>query len=477
MARVKKLIIRNLLGIEELEIEPGKVTVIRGPNASGKTSVLEAAKAIVKGGHDATLLRDGAEEGEGVLILGDDDGDLEDVSLRKRVTPDRSTLDVRHPTMGKVSAAQTFVDSIHDALSVNPVAFLTSDNRVEILLDALGAEVDADALSEALEGVPIDEFEAPPHKLVRGVEGLPATDAIERVRRAVYNARTGVNRIVREKTTTRDQLAETLPEGAGDPDEIEKEIEVAESAVESLRDEAGELVGEIRKDERERVSEVVEKEKSRTDELFDERDEKVRELQRQIDAVRDEYAGKIAEVSEEADAEVERIEKEAEERVDAITDEYDPRIQETKEEIATLRERLKASEGAARTREMIRENAEAADEARKKSEALSAALERLDGLKESVLDELPIEDAEIRDGELYVGGVHFDRLNSAKRVEIALRVAELRAGDLGLVCVDDLELLDSDHFEAMVERLRESPLQAIVTRVSDDAFEITTEEA
>jgi len=62
--RVSKPEIKNLLGIEQLEIAPGSVTVISGKNASGKTSVLESIKAALGGGHDGTLLRKGAKEGE-----------------------------------------------------------------------------------------------------------------------------------------------------------------------------------------------------------------------------------------------------------------------------------------------------------------------------------------------------------------------------------------------------------------------------
>lgn len=450
MARVKKLTIRNLLAFEELEFEPGQVTLIEGANAEGKTSILEVVDAILGGGHDATLLRKGEEEGEGVLVIEDPGGDFDGVEIRKRVTPERSTLDVTHPRLGKVSAAQTFVNGLHDAIAVNPVRFILSDNRAELLLEALETEVASDDLREAIGDV--DPGEVPVDDLIRGVEGLPAPDAIDRVHKAVYNARTGVNRVVREKETTAAQLRETIPEDVGDVDALEKELGVAESAVEELREEQTK--------ERDLVATAT---ATAVEDIARKRDERVSELQAQIAAVREEAEEEIAAAKEEREAKLQQIRQE-----------YEPRITETREEAATLREKIKAAENVARTRSMIEQHETTAEEHAAQSEAMTAALDRLDALRANLLDELPIDGAEITDGEIYVDGIPFDRLNSAKKAEIILGVAELRAGDLGLVCVDDLEMLDSEHFEAVVSRLRESPLQAFVTRVSDDALTIRT---
>lgn len=64
--RIAKISIKNVLGIEELEIDsPGALTVIEARNGRGKSSTMEAIRAVVDGGHDASLLRHGAEQGGG----------------------------------------------------------------------------------------------------------------------------------------------------------------------------------------------------------------------------------------------------------------------------------------------------------------------------------------------------------------------------------------------------------------------------
>ena len=52
----------------------------------------------------------------------------------------------------------------------------------------------------------------------------------------------------------------------------------------------------------------------------------------------------------------------------------------------------------------------------------------------------------------------------------------LRAGKLGVICCDGLELLDSAAFAEFQKQALDSGLQLFVSRVSDDAFTITNQE-
>lgn len=446
MARVKRLKFRNIVGIDELEIEPGKWTVLEGGNAAGKTSALLGLASISEGGHDPTLLRQGEEEGEVWMLIEDVDeetgeaGELDGVEIRKRIKRDESTLDVKDPKRGPIGASKTFVDEILDAVSFNPVKFLTSDDRVEILLEAIDARVDEDQLLEAVGDVQVADA------IIAKASDRGALDAIDAVRKEVYDKRTGVNRVAREKRTTADELRDTLPGDGADPQDIEEELAEAEAALEAERAERDE-----------RLEAVRSKTEKGVEELQRERDAEVERLQKEIERVRNEYQEGIDEARMTRD-----------ERVKEIEEAYGFEISQRQDLVSTLRERLKAVEGASRTREMIQEAETTAEEREAEADEMTAALGRLDELKERLLEDLPIEDAEVRDGELYVGGIPFDRLNSAKQADCVVQIAEARAGDLKLMVVDDLELLDKPHFEAMAERIKASPLQAIVTRVRED---------
>ena len=61
--KVKRLFIRNIMGVAEIEVMPNRVTLISGKNATGKTSIMSAIASIIGGGHDASLLRKGEKTG------------------------------------------------------------------------------------------------------------------------------------------------------------------------------------------------------------------------------------------------------------------------------------------------------------------------------------------------------------------------------------------------------------------------------
>ena len=84
--RLSHVYIRDILGIRELEFEAGAFTLIEGPNGAGKSSVINAIKAVGLGGEQAQLLRQGANDGEAVLVF--DTGE----KIRKRVTEGGSSV-------------------------------------------------------------------------------------------------------------------------------------------------------------------------------------------------------------------------------------------------------------------------------------------------------------------------------------------------------------------------------------------------
>ena len=104
------------------------------------------------------------------------------------------------------------------------------------------------------------------------------------------------------------------------------------------------------------------------------------------------------------------------------------------------------------------------------------AVEDIEAYKAELLAGLPIPGVEVIDGEIYREGVQFDRLNTSQQVGIAIEIAKLSAADLGIVCVDGCELMDSAHLEELRRQAAESGLQMFITRVTDDDFGIDTQD-
>lgn len=432
--KVSKIKISNILGIEDLELEPGRFTAIVGRNGSGKTSTLEAIKAALRGGHDATLLRNGAESGEVVLVL--DDG----TEIGKRITAKGSSAVFSGPDGKRSSKPAESIKQLIDALSVNPIEFLSVPRKQQIsaLLEAMPMTADLARLRE-LSGMTLADDLADMHAL----------DVIEAVRKQVFDERTGTNRAVKEKEATINQLLGTIPEAlaglVGGEDEIQARIAEAEG----VRDaELGRIATKLSGMEAEWETNLA-------------------YIEQKMQALRDEQAAlleKRATVRQAAEKQ----------RAKAGSDFAEAR-RPLDEQLAVIRSNRDAEAKARATRETAEAMQEEADQLREDAAKQTAALEKLEAYKAELLAGLPIPGLEVRDGEIWFRGVLFDRLNSAEQVKVAVEVAKLRAGQLGLVCVDGIERLDGPAFEDFKAAAIESGLQLVVTRVGDGPFAVETD--
>lgn len=418
--------IQNILGITELEFTPQGFTTIAGPNGTGKTSVLEAIKAALSQGHDATLLRNGAEKGEIVLVL--DDG----TEISKTVTEGGSNTAVRRDGKKIARPAET-IKALTDMLSVNPIDFLLAKpkDRVRVLLEAMPLEADAGHLEE-IAGLP-----------VRAMPGVHALHVIDQVYQQVYDERTGTNRAAKEKQATINQLEAAIPPDAQGVDGDEESLQGKISAAADNRDETlGKIAAKLDKlvfTAQDKIDEIREKAQAEIDAISAELNEQKEKAAAAREKAKTTYAETVAPLT----SQIEFIRRDREAA---------GRRKQTLETIGNLRTELETL---------------TADATRQ-----TQALDALNNYKAELLSSLPIPGVEVRDGELYRNGVVFDRLNTAQKVEIAVELAKLRAADLGVVCVDGLELLDSSTFEAFRDSALESKLQLFITRVGDNNFSI-----
>jgi len=452
--KVCKIKINSILGIDHLEIEPGKLVEISGANGTGKTSVLDAIRAALSGGHDATLLKQGATEGEVVLVL--DDG----VEISKKITADKSDTIVRHPEFGKITKTAAYLKKLADALSLNPVEFLTAPakDRVNILLEAIPMTVTADQLREipaiALAGIDLNKH---------------ALTVIGQIGRAIYDLRTGVNRAEKEKRATVNQMTETLPAEApeGDwKDQLEaltiafRELQrCTQSAVSACKQRHGQDA------DRAKAAFAAQKEAIQ------------KETERDIEKIRADAEIAIADAEERRNNNVDVIQKEMEAELSQMEGEYKPQNAELNEKIGQARTMIEANAKAESTRAFIRQLAGEADKLEAESTKLTHALGRLEILKSNLLEKLPIEGLSVEDGEIKLGGIPFDRVNTSRKVKLAIEIAKLRSGSLGLVCVDGLECLDEKMFSEFKKAAAKSELQFVVSKVSTGPLRVESQGA
>ncbi len=447
MLHIQKLTISNILGIDHFEMQPGKINAITGHNGAGKTSILEAIKAGLQSGHDATLLRRGAEQGEVVLVLDDD------TAIRRRVSASKSDNQVKQD--GKaISKPVDFLRRLADMTSVNPVDFLraTKKDRARVLLESMPIKVD----EEKLAGLA--------RTRVRTPDGTHALQVIEAYRKQVYDDRTGTNRAVKEKEGTINQLLDALPDAPGgvegSEDEIRAQIQQAQDA----------MAAEVKRIDT-KLDGLKAESANKVQALRDAANEDIEALQAQILARKQKLEDDIAaERAALADTSA---------KADRVRAKASATCAETVQPLTIALHSIVANRDAAAKRqatlETIEDMRKHLGELQADAERQTEAIEAIDAYKLDLLNSLPVPGLEVRDGDIYRDGVQFDRLNTAQQVSIAVEIAKLRTGDLGLICLDGMELLDAGSFEALKQAALESGLQLFVSRVTDDEMAVESE--
>lgn len=441
--------IKNILGIGDLEFQPGKgFTSITGRNGSGKSSVLEAIKAVAKGGHDATLLKHGEKEGEIVLVL--DDG----TQLSKRVTETKSESEVRMPNGRPRASPAEFIKAIIDQLSNNPVELLKTDKesrkrRLQVLLQALPINLDCERLST------ITGLAVKPH------ETLHPIYVIDDARQQVFDARTKTNSAIKEKQGTISQLTAAMPEVSEGVDSSEEELDALLIAIDQEKDKEctridAKLAG-VRLVSQDKIDSIKMDARAKLDDLRQQFADAELEEQRLLGEERERLA--VIEGKASAQRAI-TIEKHAADREPVAA------------QIATVKAGRNAA--AARAQALSTINLLTGELAKlSEQKALQdKSLLDVDAYKLELLASLPIPGLEVRGDEVYRNGVHFDRLNAAQRVEIVVEIAKLRAGKLPVICIDGFELMDEENFEEFYKQMAASGLQTFVSSVTDGPFEI-----
>ena len=451
--KVAKIQIQNILGIENLEILPGKVTKIEGRNGSGKTSALEAIKAALKGGHQAELLRKGADVGEIVLVL--DSG----ARIIKTVTATESNTKVTNEN-GKMSKPMQFIGQLSDEISLNPIKFLECKpaDRADFLLEAMPLEANITEISEiiapALSGQKVD------------VPKGHALKSVDSVYDQLFQHRQDINRTLKEKTATIDQLTATLPE---DKEAKDFKKELADMSVES----------NAKKDALREAQTKMERQNKTNREGVD------AETRRYLDKARAEYDKVVEKTKAAYNTACETIKADERKQIDGeearFKKEWDETSDGLKQEIAAidgrvlvLKEKADAQIKAESQREIVAGMNAEAGKLKDKSKAHTDVLEGLKAYKDVLLKNLPIAGISIENGKIFKEGIPFDTLNTASQVQIAVDLAKIRAKELGLIVLDGCENLDSEHLQALEEAISKTDLQMVITAVTDGELSVTT---
>lgn len=424
--RVRLLTVRNVMGIgDEIEIKPGALTLIKGKNGLGKTSLIEAVRAALGKGHKATLLREGTEEGEVVIVLDDGSGPPY-LTVSARVTADNTTRKIGYPGEAPLPRPAEQLANIRNDFTLFPTEFLTKDKneRLALFLDAVPLKVNKDDLAGVLSLLPNkNAIDLNRH----------AFKVLSEIDQILRDKRKGVNAVVsdRRKTVT------TLKAGLSD-------------------------IGD--------VSEA----KTRWNDLKTRMDANRRTYESEIEINNAEFNVAKDELTRDYNSKMALLAADSKQQAQSMADAYQKSNQTVGAEVAKLEEQIKAFDREVETRALISTLTAEADAADIHSRALTNALDvDLKDIRNDLVTQVPIEGVTVNDGDICVDtpegkAIPFDAVNTREKIRVAVDLGLLKAGPLPLLLMDGAEALDQDSLDILQELLEAKGAQLLAARVTED---------
>lgn len=408
--KIIKLAAENFKRLRAVEIAPnGNLVEIRGANAQGKSSVLDAIWCAVAGGKvlPQRPIRRGAETARIRLDLGE-------IIVTRKFGQGSSTVTVEAASGARFPSPQRMLDEMIGAIAFDPLEFTRMEPREQ--LDALRRLVKLDVDIDAL-------------------DGQSARD---------YETRTEVNRDARR---LRGQASGIQYSG----DLPAEPIDIA-ALTERLRSagEANSLLERL-KARREGAAAAVDRDRR----TAAERREEAADLRREADA--------LESAAVEIEALAARIDNELAEQP-ALPDPVD-----TNDIVAQLEAARGINEQveARLRRETIEAEARALEE---RSAALTAAMEERSARKtEAIADaSMPVPGLSFGDGEVLFDGLPLDQASQAEKIRVSVAIAMAANPKLRVLCIRDGSLLDRESLRLLSEMIESQDYQCWLEVTDDD---------
>lgn len=197
MSKISFLKVNNFLGVDELELEPGKVNIFKGPKGAGKTSVIEAIeKTFTNKSRRTEIIKHGEEEA--TLFVELDDG----MEVDRRLRSEKGDyLKVRKADEG-VPSTEKFLRTLVNGHIFRPLDWvnLGVKEQTKSLLSMLEIDWSEQDIINWF-GDLVDDIDYSQHILL----------ILKNIEQKYYKTREEVNREVKELKGRIDALYEELP--------------------------------------------------------------------------------------------------------------------------------------------------------------------------------------------------------------------------------------------------------------------------
>lgn len=481
MRRIVKVQIIDTLGTRNITFSPGSVTIIRGANGTGKSSILGALRSVFQGGSDPSLIRNGAAKS--VVEFRLDDGTVvtkttapikprkgEPENAEKRYS---TSLEILNPDGTPRNAPQSYIESLSESIAVDPGEILRIDTTTkpgrkqlaDILMRIMPISFEPDAVKNAC--MYRSKSALPPGEEDTLAMPVPAValdlDGLKKFGNQVGELRRRTGQTLSDAGGAVNRLFQSLPEDDGR--DYAKELAAEEDRRREIEAAIADATREI---EVQKIDALALLAKSDADaiKVIDD------DINAKIAALEKERVARCGKVRDDSDARRVQIGDLVAQEYARLGDESKPVLEASIAAISSLKEKLASAQRAVTLKQELDIQQATAKEAGWKYDELTRVLDRIEKLRKDKLDSLPVAGLEVSGEQVLVDGNQWANVNTARKVEIALQLCALRAGELGFLLVDNFEAIDQENARALEEGIAASGYQMICAQVSEGPLTI-----
>jgi len=429
--KIIRLAAENVKRLRAVQITPeGHIVQISGPNAAGKTSVLDCIWYALGGGSalPEQPIRKGAAKGEIHLDLGE-------MLVSRTFTQSGSYLKVVSKDGRECNSPQKLLDSLLGKLAFDPLAFarLGEDRQRELLMTLVSIPLVPEHL-ERISGVEVPRDDHP-------------IAAMNAVYKTVYDQRAELNKNVKRLEAALATVR--VPPGMEDLKPVSASGLLAERRALAETNAANEAARRAwRELERDHQAHQVERERLRQVRIG---------LLQQLEEVESALADRERLLTA-AEAELRQAAETVAALVDRDLGEIDARIARADEvnRIAT-----EAARKRALTEELERDRQAAADR--------TARLEAIARYKTDLMErtDFPIQGLDFQAGRVTYNGVPIGQASAAEKLRVGMAVAMALNPRLRIIRIEDGSLLDRQSWRVIEDMARRGDFQVWIETVAD----------
>ena len=466
--KISKIIIKNLFGITEQELDSRSVELI-GENGTGKTSVIDAIKYALTNKSDRDyIVRNGETEGE--IIIETDTG----LSINRKSRTIQTDYKSVKQNGNIVPSPEAFLRDIITPLQLQPMEFMRMGKKEQnaTILNMIDFPWNMETIRDWFGEIPADvNYEQ---------NILAVLNHIQAENGTYFRSRQDVNRDIKSKKSVVNDIKAALPQDYDGNQWENVNVGALYTQIEKIRKSNEQIEKAKRlKDGYENKLRAIEADRDialsalNSEMAAKERniETQLATLKEQINSLEKEKSG-LSSVRADREKVIQSEYRESVAKHEATVMSYSEYVNMAPQPIAHL---LKQAEDTEKMKSHINEwrrmlsLQEDIKQLTEKSTSYTEKIEKARNLPGEILEKatIPIEGLSVKDGIPLINGLPVSNLSEGEKLDLCIDVAIQNPSGLQIIIIDGVEKLSTEMRERLYSKCKEKGLQFISTRTTD----------